>query len=291
MEQGASLFQLLGTGFPVVWLVFWLLVWWQGRFLFAKLQAVVVGALWLVSDKLLEPLNHRYPKWVQWLNARLNRHHLTGLPLTLFSLTLLALSALLAGLVEDVVMSESIVSVDQWIATTMNDARTTTVVQGFHVITQLGNPIVVGALLLILVIAAPWLHWSRVIAVLLVLVGSIGTSVLGKYAFHRPRPLEALLIEPSYSFPSSHATLAVAFYGFLFYLYWQSRHTWNQQWLVMIACSVVLLLGLSRLILGVHFFSDIMAGYLLGLIWLLLGVSLLKWYDLNYSPLHKRLPR
>ncbi|HHD57260.1 MAG TPA: phosphatase PAP2 family protein, partial [Desulfobulbaceae bacterium] len=108
--------------------------------------------------------------------------------------------------------------------------------------------------------------------------GSELFTTLGKFAFHRPRPAEAVFYEHSYSFPSGHATIAVAFYGFLGYL--AVRHTSNWQTKVKLfffTIIVIGLLGLSRIMVGVHYLSDVWGGYLVGTLWLIIAVSLTEW--------------
>ncbi|WP_267927506.1 LssY C-terminal domain-containing protein [Desulfolithobacter dissulfuricans] len=100
----------------------------------------------------------------------------------------------------------------------------------------------------------------------------------GKLAFHRPRPDEAVLLESSYFFPSGHATMAVAFYGFLGYLLIRSAKQWKIRVnLFFLTCIPILLIGLSRIVLGVHYLSDVWSGYLVGTLWLIIGISLSEW--------------
>src|SRR5690606_79894 len=94
----------------------------------------------------------------------------------------------------------------------------------------------------------------------------------------RLRPDGAVLLESSYSFPSSHAALSVAFYGFLGYLLIRSVQKWDVR--IRLFCGtigVMLLIGLSGVVLGVHYLSDVWAGYLTGWPWLIRGSSVNEW--------------
>jgi len=93
-----------------------------------------------------------------------------------------------------------------------------------------------------------------------------------------PEGLVPVYVETSYSFPSGHATIAVAFYGFLIYVVWRNTKSWTYKINLLFAGLVIIAaIGFSRLYLGVHFLSDVLSGYLLGLLWLIISVSMVEW--------------
>jgi membrane-associated phospholipid phosphatase len=101
--------------------------------------------------------------------------------------------------------------------------------------------------------------------------GGVLLNEVLKYAFHRARPaLEHPLVElPSYSFPSGHALAATVFYGFVAILLWS--YVAPKVWRVVIATLVVvlvLMVGFSRVYLGAHYPTDVLAGFLEGVAWL-----------------------
>lgn len=107
-------------------------------------------------------------------------------------------------------------------------------------------------------------------------------AALGKYGFARLRPTEALFISHTASFPSGHSTLAMSFYAVLFYLWWRRTSSWNGQvWIAIAGVSFVLLLGSSRMIIGVHYVSDVLAGLLLSGLWSILAISLYEWLNIK----------
>ncbi|KKR52819.1 MAG: Phosphoesterase, PA-phosphatase related protein [Parcubacteria group bacterium GW2011_GWA1_40_21] len=109
----------------------------------------------------------------------------------------------------------------------------------------------------------------------IILIASILSAYILKLAIHRPRPLGGIVEETLFSFPSAHAVLSAAFYGFLIYLILQSGK--NRPFKFFGSASLlilIILIGFSRLYLGVHYLSDVMAGYLLGGLWLLAGIKL-----------------
>jgi undecaprenyl-diphosphatase len=106
---------------------------------------------------------------------------------------------------------------------------------------------------------------------LVLFVGVLGAWLLNsglKDLIKRDRPsAEAWLVEvDSFSFPSGHAMVSILFYGLLAYLLWVNvRQTWRAAWLIPpVAVLVILCIGLSRIYLGVHYPSDVLAGYTAG---------------------------
>jgi membrane-associated phospholipid phosphatase len=101
--------------------------------------------------------------------------------------------------------------------------------------------------------------------------GCVLLNELLKYVFHRSRPtLEHPLVQlPSYSFPSGHAVAATVFYGFAAILLWS--YIAPRVWRVVIGTAIVvviLMVGFSRVYLGAHYPTDVLAGFLEGVAWL-----------------------
>ncbi len=119
-----------------------------------------------------------------------------------------------------------------------------------------------------LCLAALWSANARRQALgLLLAIGGGEALVNGlKIAFQRPRP-SPLFAHLGYSFPSGHAFFAVTVYGML--TYWltrRARRGGRRLWAG--ATALIALIGLSRVCLGVHYASDVLAGFALGLPWL-----------------------
>ena len=98
-------------------------------------------------------------------------------------------------------------------------------------------------------------------------VGSTGFIVeIMKTFFERARPENALRIFTDYSFPSGHAALAAAFFIAIAYLFAPKIHSWVKRELLIVACVIAITaIGISRLVLNVHWVSDVVAGWSLGI--------------------------
>ena len=111
-------------------------------------------------------------------------------------------------------------------------------------------------------------------------IGGLGSASVLKETFHRSRPFGGLIAETSSSFPSAHSVISVAFYAFVFYLLAQnSRNNFSKYLSISALFLFPLFLGFSRLYLGVHYLSDVLAGYAIGDVWFLIGVYGIKFIN------------
>ena len=142
--------------------------------------------------------------------------------------------------------------------------------------------------LLIALICALWLliryrAIAKTSALLGSLIGAILLNTALKNLFQRPRPeLERLMEATGYSFPSGHAMMTSAFYGMLTYLIWlyfkeRSRPVAGAA-IAAIGAIWIILMGVCRIYLGVHYTTDIVAGFAAGGIWLVVIIGLLGRY-------------
>lgn len=116
-------------------------------------------------------------------------------------------------------------------------------------------------------------HWRSLTYVITTLLGSIVINRTAKVLLHRVRPhlWESPAPEFDYGFPSGHAMSSMTFVMVLVILFWRSRWRW---WVVGLGGLFVLAIGWTRLYLGVHYPSDIVAGWTASIAWAI-GVSLL----------------
>jgi undecaprenyl-diphosphatase len=126
-------------------------------------------------------------------------------------------------------------------------------------------------------------HFWDSLMVLIALGGGWLLNDVLKVAFHRPRPELVHLVQVSgYSFPSGHAMISVAFYGFLAYLIWLNYRPSPLRTLASLGLlGLAVLIGLSRIYLGVHYPSDVLAGFAAGGFWLIsciLALQAIRFY-------------
>ena len=142
-------------------------------------------------------------------------------------------------------------------------------------ITNFANPIPVAIIILVLYILFKF-KWK----VLLLLNASltIGINQLLKHIIRRPRPNHLRLVkEGGFSYPSGHAMISICLYGII--LYYCLTYIKNKKIKITISSLLVLLIlliGLSRIYLGVHYPSDIIGGYIISTIILITNISIIN---------------
>jgi undecaprenyl-diphosphatase len=193
------------------------------------------------------------------------------------SIALLYVAGLTSGLVEDVLDNETIVRVDGWFVHWLAAHRTPAGIRLFAGISLLGNWQLAVALLALVALLL-WKH-RRTAAMTLALAcaGSEATVFLGKAGFGRPRPPAVLAVvqELDASFPSGHANISVALYALGCYVLFRAARSRKAKrlWLAL-GCLLPLAIGFSRLYLGAHYLSDVLAGWAVGCWWSLLALGL-----------------
>lgn len=232
--------------------------------------------VWRRGAPLLARASARDPRLSGWLANRFSLAGFTGLPLTLIALAGLYLLAMLGGLVDDVRENEGMVRLDQSVDAFFTPYRADWLLKAFLWITELGA----GPSLAALLVAATALLWSSrrtddIWPIWISFVGAQATTWSSKYIIARPRP-EFLphITEWNPSFPSGHATASTALIGMLGYIVARGVPGLRARFEVgfWTACLIAVIC-FSRLFLGVHFFTDVMAGILVGLFWLLAGFT------------------
>lgn len=148
-------------------------------------------------------------------------------------------------------------------------------------ITYLGDWQVVLALALITCAALAFKKkWLYIAAILFATGGGEALVWLIKNFVRRPRPLAdgALITETSFSFPSGHAFIGIAFYGLLIYfLLRRIKNRSGKTALIAAGALLAFAIGYSRIYLGVHWPTDVLAGLMLGAAWLAVTVKVLKF--------------
>lgn len=223
-------------------------------------------------------------RFVHWLHT----HH-RGLAFTLTSGFLLASFSgwMFGALAEDVLSHDSLTLYDTGVSRWLLGLVTEDGSQFFYLVTLLGSTSVIltGSLLL-----GGWLVWRKKNLQGSVLALSVGGGILLnlllKNIFLRPRPNfpNAFYHESSYSFPSGHAMFSVLFFGMAAYLIASQNFSWKGKvYLAVSAFTISLLIGFSRIFLGVHYLTDVLGGWSAGVVWLTVCITLLEAVQLSRS--------
>lgn len=147
----------------------------------------------------------------------------------------------------------------------------------FRALTQMGSPLAM-VLLSVASFIGLWLLRKRLegVCVIEVVLFSWIFNELLKFYFIRPRPRgDFLTIATGYSFPSGHAMVSLAFYGFMAYLATLHGEKWGKP-IAGVLGLLIFLIGLSRVYLNVHYPSDVLGGWIFGALMLLVTIYGMK---------------
>ena len=116
---------------------------------------------------------------------------------------------------------------------------------------------------------------------ILIVINLVTITILNqifKFILQRPRPEGYRIInETGYSFPSGHSMISMAFYGFLIYLIYQNVVNKYIKWtLIIFLTFLIISIGISRVYLGVYYTSDVLAGFLVSISYLILYISIIN---------------
>ncbi|MDX8478909.1 LssY C-terminal domain-containing protein [Mesorhizobium sp. VK24D] len=213
-----------------------------------------------------------HPRFWGWLARRFNRSDLLGLRLTVGAALASVFLFFFLSVVQDLIANEAVVLADLRLLSVVQMYRTPGLNRLMLFLTYLGNWQIVtaGAGLLVLYLALT----RRRLWILALLISIGGGEILvqlGKVGFARPRPdlINALIPAKGASFPSGHAFVAICFYGLVGWFAIDRVKTWTAKAAIAVmTTAIVAAVGFSRIYLGVHWPSDVIASFGLGAAWL-----------------------
>jgi len=224
------------------------------------------------QDPEVRALQIRHPRGFLWLSRRMDPRNRYGLSLT-FGIALSGVGLyLFLTLFIKITAGVDSFRADPILLHLVQYFRAPGLTGAMHLITTLGKlPVLVAGVFFLGL--GLWLCGRRLDSAWVVFSAILGGFLVNglKLLAARPRPPleDSLSLEPSFSFPSGHAFFAFAFYGLLAALAMGAfRNLWSRTFIVLAALILALALGLSRLYLGVHWPTDVLAGYALGFAWL-----------------------
>lgn len=169
------------------------------------------------------------------------------------------------------VVNNNTVGFDNYVYQMVSKFISNNITEIMILISFFGSAEFLTALSLILIVALykreKYSFYASMIVINILLSSLINICV--KYIIHRNRPNILRLIEiGGFSFPSGHTMAAMSFYGFLVYLSYKNYNVKVKYLIIGILSITILLIGLSRIYLGVHYASDVLGGLSLGMLWL-----------------------
>lgn len=199
------------------------------------------------------------------------------LALVMFLITLFVFVA-----IADEIVLEHENQFDQNISTFIQSFQTSSHTQIMKGVTFFGSSTFLFPAYIVLILYF-FLRKKRRLALDITMIGLSSTAILFlfKDIFKRHRPLDPLISNVTgFSFPSGHSFSSFTFFGMLIYILWQAKiHT---GWKVLIAVFLVLFastIAFSRVYLRVHYPSDVVAGFCLSILWLMLSLWILHKAD------------
>lgn len=255
--------------------------------LFVAVITVIATARWMAHNpERVQALVDRAGAWppVAWVRRnfggpmrfaqrRFRVDDPFGLSLTTGLVFLIVAGWAFTAVVSDVAARSDLVSVDAPITEYFADHREPWLTTATEWVTALGSLSVLVPLLA--AVAVGWLirtrRWGVALFLLLALAGAVVAIDVLKDLVERGRPPTRFAVSDAsgLAFPSGHAALATVGFGALAYIHGAVVRWWSARVAIWAAAvTVTLLVGFSRVYLGVHWFSDVLGGYALGAVWL-----------------------
>ncbi|MFA6550762.1 MAG: bifunctional DedA family/phosphatase PAP2 family protein [Candidatus Gracilibacteria bacterium] len=230
-----------------------------GRFI---LIAIALSAIIILAYRIINKHKHIFAKY-----------HLHVLMINIAALYLLG------KMIDDAAKGELMAKIDYWINIKITVLWHPYFIKFMMGITQIATPstliTVSAALFLTLAYQQKIYHYFLLI---FSIVGGVWIEMFMKGIVERPRPTNALFFVDNYSLPSGHATMAFIFFTMLLYSFKDDFKSALKKKLFITGCIFgFLLIGFSRIFLNVHWFSDVIAGFALGLFWITLLILIFKF--------------
>jgi len=223
-------------------------------------------------------MQRRLPTPWRWLKARAASTRKLHVGLGAVALVAAAVTFLMAELVEGWLGQEELFVIDRFVHRVLVGSSNPKIEAVLGSATHLGSFDVGLVLSLVLAATLIYRRASYDLFALLLVMGLGELTAWGmKLVFARPRPDQSLVAATGNAFPSGHSFTAIALYGFIAYLVWGwTDRTWVRLSITALCGGIVLLVCVSRVVLRVHWFSDVLGGFILGLGWLVASLLLTR---------------
>jgi len=232
-------------------------------------------------------------KFINFIKNRFNTKRQTGLYLTIGVVLASSLIYAFLNLVEDLFDASDLLIFDKHILNIIEALRAPILNKIMLFITYLGNSeIVIIPFFIVLIILIILRKWRYFYSLLISFIGGeifvyITKNVIGR---QRPSVINALTLEKDFSFPSGHSYIAIAFYGLVIYFIFKILKSKVLKYFTLsIGIILILALGFSRLYLGVHWPSDVLASFASSAALLTMIITFLEIKD-KFRPVIKVIP-
>lgn len=278
VEQIAGRASLVLAGLLTIIAVVALTARWVGR----HPERVGAATHRLTSHPLVQRIARRYARQIAFLSDRFRPGGAFGLVLTVQLAALVALGAAFGGITEDVLRRNELIGIDTPVAHFFAERREAWLTTAMEFVTSLGSAwvLVPVALTVGLVVGRRLRSWQPLLYLAIALGGSTALAQLIKLLVARPRPEDGLVDALGYSFPSGHSTAAAAGWLTIALVLSMLTDRWGARvTMVAGAVTIALLVGVSRVYLGVHEPTDVLGGWALGAMWVAAAAAALQVYD------------
>ncbi|MCC0064936.1 MAG: VTT domain-containing protein [Defluviimonas sp.] len=246
--------------------------------LLAPARAIVSAVLRNIADvPAMRRRIRAHPRAARWVEARLDRTAFSGLTLSLLTVIFIYVGAVWIDSAFDFLMGGPIVQLDVRLSELIHHFQSPGPIRVASFVTAVGAwqvvlPVVAAALVWLMTEARRGLAAGLLVSV----IGNVLSVAALKLAFGRPRSPLGVFAETSGSFPSGHAAASVAAYGMLMYVVWRAGRL-RAETALLSAGLIAFAIGASRIYLIEHYLSDVLNGWLVGALWVTLGIAVAEW--------------
>lgn len=223
-------------------------------------------------------LSDHVPRLWTFIRRRFTIGQWHGLELTVAGIIAFLTLFVFALIAEDWTSEATLYALDQQIYVWLMEAMTGPMLAFMEAVTYLGNrgPMIAMCVAVGLFLLYRRDYWRILTLILAPGVGSLMVTGV-KRLFERMRPEMQITPVTGHSFPSGHAFAAMAFFGFLIYLTWRvNRRDAVRVPVTLVLIVLIVLVGVSRIVLRVHWFTDVAGGFTAGLGWLVCCIFLVR---------------
>ena len=231
----------------------------------------------VTAAKIKHYLQHRFHREFSFVQARLSLEGLFGMHVTIGTLVLVGAAWLFGGIAEDLITGDPLMLVDQLVSEWFRVHATPRFALGMHFASALASTASVSILFALVSCVLLWKRlWYWLLGLVLVVAGGMLLNVMLKDLFGRARPgwADPLMALSGPSFPSGHTMMATIIYGFIATYLMLRTASWP--WRFLLAAITILLVfsvALSRMYLGAHYLSDVLAAMAAGTAWVALCLT------------------